>query len=339
MKELADYGVTVKGGKYLEAFALADTIVFDKTGTLTKACPKVIDVIPFGKYERDFILKTSACLEEHFPHSVATAVVEKAKEENLLHDEEHAEVEYLVAHGIVTNLYGKRAIIGSAHFIFEDEKIPLSQKHSKIISEYSAGNSSIFLAIRGKLAGMIVIDDPVRDEVSDIINDLRSQGIDRICMLTGDSETSAKRVADMLRLDMYASQVLPENKSEYVKSLKSNGHNVIMVGDGINDTPALACSDVSVAMSDGSDIAREVADITLVNDRLSEILTIRKISTGLMERINSNYRFIVGFNSALLILGALGIIPPTTSALLHNSSTMLITAKSMSNLLDKPEKK
>ncbi len=333
MREASDYGATVKGGKYLEAFAAADTIVFDKTGTLTNASPKVIDVIPFNGYERDYVLRTAACLEEHFPHSVATAVVEKAKEENLNHSEEHAEVEYLVAHGIVTQLNGERAIIGSAHFVFEDEGVMCDDDQQALIDQKSMGNSSIFLALGGKLAAMIVIDDPIREEAPLIIQSLREAGIHRICMLTGDAEPAAKRVADALGLNMYVSQVLPEHKSEYVNALKANNHKVIMVGDGVNDTPALAAADVSVAMSDGSDIAREVADITLMNDRLSELVTIRKISEGLMKRISQNYRGIVGFNSALLVLGATGILPPTTTAFLHNSSTMLISAKSMTKII------
>ena len=338
MREAAEYGATVKGGKYLEAFAAADTIVFDKTGTLTNANPKVIDVVSFNGYERDYVLKTAACLEEHFPHSVATAVVNKASEENLLHDEEHAEVEYLVAHGIVTKLNGERAIIGSAHFVFEDEGIELSEEQTAEIKEKSCGNSSIFLAIGSKLAGMIVIDDPVRDDAAEIISMLRSKGINRICMLTGDAEAAAARVAKQLGLDMYVSQVLPEHKSEYIKALQANGHKVIMVGDGVNDTPALAAANVSAAMSDGSDIAREVADITLCNDDLTGLVAVREISTRLMERIHGNYRFIVGFNAALIILGIAGVITPAASALLHNGSTMLISAKSMTKLCRENDK-
>ena len=338
MREAAEYGATVKGGKYLEAFAAADTIVFDKTGTLTNANPKVIDVVSFNGYERDYVLKTAACLEEHFPHSVATAVVNKASEENLLHDEEHAEVEYLVAHGIVTKLNGERAIIGSAHFVFEDEGIELSEEQTAEIKEKSCGNSSIFLAIGSKLAGMIVIDDPVRDDAAEIISMLRRKGINRICMLTGDAEAAAARVAKQLGLDMYVSQVLPEHKSEYIKALQANGHKVIMVGDGVNDTPALAAANVSAAMSDGSDIAREVADITLCNDDLAGLVAVREISTRLMERIHGNYRFIVGFNAALIILGIAGVITPAASALLHNGSTMLISAKSMTKLCRENDK-
>lgn len=335
MREAAEYGVTVKGGKYLEAMANADTIVFDKTGTLTTACPKVIDVIPFNGYERDFVLKTAACLEEHFPHSVAAAVVSKAKSESLLHEEEHTEVEYLVAHGIVTSYGGKRAIIGSAHFVFEDENIPVTENDIKIINEKSKGNSSVFLAVGNTLAGMLVIDDPVRSEAAGIIKRLRSMGFEKVCMLTGDSESAACRVADSLKLDEYMSQVLPEHKSDFVKALQKSGHKVVMVGDGVNDTPALAAADVSVAMSDGSDIAREVADISLKNDSLEQLVTIRQISESLIKRIRENYRFIVGFNGGLILLVTFGIIPATALALLHNSSTMLISAKSMTRLTKK----
>ena len=333
MREAAECGATVKGGKYLEAFAKADTIVFDKTGTLTNANPEVIDIVTFNGFERDYVLKTAACLEEHFPHSVATAVVNKAKECGLMHDEEHTEVEYLVAHGIVTSYNGERAIIGSAHFVFEDENITVTLEQQEQIDVKSCGNSSIFLAVGNKLAGMLVIDDPVRDEAVEIISALRRMGIERICMLTGDAEAAAKRVAEGLGLNMYVSQVLPEHKSEYIKALQSNGHKVIMVGDGVNDTPALAAADVSVAMSDGSDIAREVADITLCNDKLSELVTLRQISELLMNRISANYRFIVGFNASLIALGVMGVIPATTSAILHNGSTMLVSAKSMTKLI------
>ncbi len=335
MREAAEYNIAVKGGKYLEAAAKADAIVFDKTGTLTQASPKVTDVVPFNGFDRDHVLRTAACLEEHFPHSVATAVVNKAKEEDLCHEEEHAEVEYLVAHGIVTSYGGKRAIIGSAHFVFEDENIEVTEEQKQIIAEKSVGNSSIFLAVGGVLAGMLVIEDPVRTEAKDIITRLHKAGITKICMLTGDTESAAKRAADSLGIDTYVAQVLPEHKSDYVKKLKSEGCTVIMVGDGINDTPALAAADVSVAMSDSSDIAREVADITLGNRSLADLVTLRVISERLMERISANYRFIVAFNASLIILGVAGVIPAGTSALLHNGSTMLIAAKSMTPLIRK----
>ncbi len=333
MREAAEHGTAVKGGKYLEAFAAADTIVFDKTGTLTNACPKVTDIVPFEGFTRDYVLRTAACLEEHFPHSVAAAVVERAREEALNHEEEHAEVEYLVAHGIATSLHGQRAIIGSAHFIFEDENIPLSDENRRIIEEKSNCSSTIFLAIGGKLAGMLVINDPVREEAAAVISELRDLGITHVCMLTGDAEPAAKRIAGELGIDTYVSQVLPAFKSEFVNKLKDEGHKVIMVGDGVNDTPALAAADVSVAMCGGSDIAREVADVTLCSDTLSELVTLRKLSTALMERINANYRFIVSFNAGLIILGAAGLIPPSTAALLHNGSTMIISGKSMTKLL------
>lgn len=333
MREAAEHGTAVKGGKYLEAFAAADTIVFDKTGTLTNACPKVTDIVPFEGFTRDYVLRTAACLEEHFPHSVAAAVVERAREEGLNHEEEHAEVEYLVAHGVATSLHGQRAIIGSAHFIFEDENIPLSDENRRIIEEKSNCSSTIFLAIGGKPAGMLVINDPVRDEAAAVISELRDLGITHVCMLTGDAEPAAKRIAGELGIDTYVSQVLPAFKSEFVNKLKDEGHKVIMVGDGVNDTPALAAADVSVAMCGGSDIAREVADVTLCSDSLSELVTLRKLSTALMERINANYRFIVSFNAGLIILGAAGLIPPSTAALLHNGSTMIISGKSMTKLL------
>ena len=333
MREAAEHGTAVKGGKYLEAYAAADTIVFDKTGTLTNACPKVTDVVPFGGNTWEYVLRTAACLEEHFPHSVAAAVVEAARNEGLNHEEEHAEVEYLVAHGVATTLQGERAIIGSAHFVFEDEGIPLSDADRAIIEEKSNCSSTIFLAIGGKLAGMLVINDPVREEAAEVISGLRSLGITHVCMLTGDAEPAAKRIAGELGIDTYVSQVLPAYKSEFVNNLKEEGHKVIMVGDGVNDTPALAAADVSVAMCGGSDIAREVADVTLCSDTLRELVTLRRLSTALMERINANYRFIVGFNAGLIILGAVGVIPPSTAALLHNGSTMIISGKSMTKLL------
>ena len=333
MREAAEHGTAVKGGKYLETYAAADTIVFDKTGTLTNACPKVTDVVPFGGNTREYVLRTAACLEEHFPHSVAAAVVEAARNEGLNHEEEHAEVEYLVAHGVATTLQGERAIIGSAHFVFEDEGIPLSDADRAIIEEKSNCSSTIFLAIGGKLAGMLVINDPVREEAAEVISGLRSLGITHVCMLTGDAEPAAKRIAGELGIDTYVSQVLPAYKSEFVNNLKEEGHKVIMVGDGVNDTPALAAADVSVAMCGGSDIAREVADVTLCSDTLKELVTLRRLSTALMERINANYRFIVGFNAGLIILGAVGVIPPSTAALLHNGSTMIISGKSMTKLL------
>ena len=335
MREAAEYGATVKGGKYLEAFAEADAIVFDKTGTLTNASPEVSDVICFNGFERDEVLTTAACLEEHFPHSMAVAVVKKAAAEGLLHEECHAEVEYLVAHGIVTHYGGNRAIIGSEHFVFEDEGIPRTPEQTALMQEKEAGGSAIFLAIGGQLAGMLVIDDPVRREAKDVIRALRSRGIHRICMLTGDAESAAARVSRELGIDEYVAQVLPEHKSEFVKKLQQEGFRVIMTGDGVNDTPALAAADVSVAMSDGSDIAREVADVTLCRDDITVLVTVREISEKLMHRISSNYRFIAGFNAALILLGVVGVLPPGISALLHNGSTMLIAAKSMTRLTER----
>lgn len=338
MREAVMNGALVKGGKYLESYAEADSIVFDKTGTLTHASPYVTDIVTFNGYERDYVLKTSACLEEHFPHSVANAVVKKALDENLTHEEEHAEVEYIVAHGIATKLHGERAVIGSYHFIFEDEGVKITDEQIKIIEEKSVGNSSIFLAIGGTLAGMLVIEDPVREDAPKVMELLRKSGITHICMLTGDSESAAKRAAEKVSLDEYVSEVLPETKSEYIKKLHERGRKVIMVGDGINDAPALAAADVSAAMSRGSDIARESADITLTNDNLYDLYTLRILSQKLLERINKNYNFILTFNSTLIILGALGVLTPGTSALLHNTSTMLISAFSMTKLLDDKDK-
>ena len=329
MREAAANGCVVKGGRYLEAFAQADTIVFDKTGTLTKACPQVMDVVPFNGFDRDYVLRTAACLEEHFPHSVANAVVKKASDEGLLHEEEHAQVEYLVAHGIITHFQGKKAIIGSAHFVFEDENVPLTPEIKAVIKEKSRDSSAIYLAIGGVLAGMLVITDPPREDAADMIEKLRQEGITQICMLTGDSETAAKRVASQLGIDTYVSEVLPEDKCEFIKKLQAEGRKVLMIGDGINDTPALSAADVSVAMCGGSDIAREVADISLGSDDLESVIKLRRISRALMNRIKSNYRFIAGFNSALIILGVTGVLPPSTSSLMHNGSTMLVAAKSM----------
>ena len=333
MRESSGYHISVKGGRFLEAVAKADTIVFDKTGTLTYATPTVAAVIPFGGHDEAEMLRLAACLEEHYPHSMANAVVAEAKRHGLTHEEYHSQVQYVVAHGISSMVEGKKVIIGSAHFVFEDEGIPLSDADRALIEEKSNCSSTIFLAIGGKLAGMLVINDPVREEAAEVISGLRSLGITHVCMLTGDAEPAAKRIAGELGIDTYVSQVLPAYKSEFVNKLKEEGHKVIMVGDGVNDTPALAAADVSVAMCGGSDIAREVADVTLCSDTLRELVTLRRLSTALMERINANYRFIVGFNAGLIILGAVGVIPPSTAALLHNGSTMIISGKSMTKLL------
>jgi len=340
MREASNNKIMVKGGRYLEAMAQADTIVFDKTGTLTEATPTVSKVVPCKGYSRAEILRTSACLEEHFPHSVARAVVQKALDENLRHDETHAEVEYIVAHGIATTIEGRRAVIGSHHFVFEDENIPYTDDLDALVKAEVGGDSVIFLAIGGQAAGFICINDPPRDGTADVIRGLKNLGISRIIMLTGDSEATARVVAHQLGIDEYRSQVLPEDKSNIVKTLKTGGHKVIMVGDGVNDSPALAAADVSVSMKDASDIAKEVSDITLLRSNLSSLLTIRILSQRLLTRIHRNYRFILLFNSGLLALGLFGTITAGTSALLHNSSTILLSAGSMRPLLkEKDEQK
>ena len=339
IREASTYNITVKGGKYLEAMAEADTIVFDKTGTLTNAEPVLEKVIPFGAYTESEVLKTAACLEEHFPHSVARAIVKGAAEQNLHHEEEHAEVQYIVAHGIATTLHGERAIIGSKHFVAEDEGIVITPEQQAEIDAKSGACSVVYLAIGSELAGVLCIADPPRAEAKQAIAMLQEAGISNLVMLTGDSEQAASRTAEMLGITQYHAQVLPEDKHRYVEELKAEGKRVIMVGDGINDAPALAAANVSVAMSDASDIAREAADITLRGANLTELATLRKLSERLMKRIHSNYRFILGFNSTLLLLGLLSVLPPATSAFLHNASTMAICAKSMTPLLKQEDRK
>ena len=335
IKEASDYDITVKGGKYLEEFSVADTIVFDKTGTLTNAEPKLEKVIPFGKYSEEEVLKISACLEEHFPHSVARAIVEGAKVRNINHEEEHAEVNYIVAHGISTTLHGQKAIIGSRHFVVEDEHITISNEQQQKIDNLSEACSVIYLAIGDRLAGALCISDPPRLDAKDTISDLKLLGFDRVVMLTGDSSKTAEVISKQLGISEYHAQILPEDKHFYVEKLKEDNHHVVMVGDGINDAPALAVANVSVAMSDASDIAKETADITLRGSNLAELIRMRNLSVKLMQRIKTNYRFIVGFNSTLLALGFFGLISPSTSALLHNASTMIICVKSMTPLLNK----
>lgn len=334
IKEAADNKITIKGGKYLEAFANADTIVFDKTGTLTNAEPTLEKVISFSEYSEDDILRIAACLEEHFPHSVANAVVIAAAQRGLSHIEEHTQVNYIVAHGISTTLHGKRAVIGSKHFVVEDENVEITQEQQEKINEKSGACSVLYLSVGGELIGVLCISDPPRKEAKKAIELLKSHGIKNVVMLTGDSFKAAKATAEMLGITEYKYQVLPEQKHGYVERLKSDGNKVIMVVDVINDTPALAAADVSVAMSDASDIARETADITITNSDITELVRIRILSELLMRRINKNYRFIIGFNSALMLSGLIGIITPSLSALLHNASTMLICAKSMSPLID-----
>ena len=334
MREASDNRMMIKGGKFLENYANADTIVFDKTGTLTNATPKVVEVIPMSKrYKRNDILRMAACIEEHFAHSIATAIVKQAEEEGLKHEEDHSEVEYIVAHGIVTEYEGKRAVIGSRHFLFDDEHVKVTKTQEKKIEKEVKEHSVVYLAIDGKLEGLICINDPVREEAKYVIEELKSLGIENVIMLTGDSESGAKASAKALGITQYRSQVLPEDKSRIVEELKSEGKTVIMVGDGINDSSALAAADVSVSMKHSSDIAREVADISLLSDDLYDLVTLRKLSTGMLDKINSNYRNIVAVNGSLLVLGVLGVIQPSTSSMIHNLSTMLFGAMSTKSVL------
>ena len=335
MREASDNRMMIKGGKFLENYANADTIVFDKTGTLTNATPKVVEVIPMSRrYKRDEILRMAACIEEHFAHSIATAIVKQAEEEGLKHEEDHSEVEYIVAHGIATEYDGKRAVIGSKHFLFDDEKVKVTKAQEKKIANNAAEHSVVYLAIDGKLEGIICIDDPVREEAKYVIEELKSLGIENVIMLTGDSESGAKASAKALGITEYKSQVLPEDKSRIVKELKDEGKTVIMVGDGINDSPALAMADVSVSMKNSSDIAREVGDISLLSDDLYDLVTLRKLSVGMLDKINANYRNIVAVNGSLLVLGVLGVIQPSTSSMVHNFSTMLFGVMSTKSVLD-----
>lgn len=339
IKEAADDDVTVKGGKYLEEYALADSIVFDKTGTLTNAEPVLEKVIALGDYSEAETLKIAACLEEHFPHSVARAIVKGAADRDIDHAEEHAEVQYIVAHGISTTLHGKRAIIGSRHFVCEDEGIEITDEQQAEIDEKSGACSVVYLAVGDKLTGALCISDPPRPEAEEAVKQLKEAGITNIIMLTGDSAKAAEITAQKLGISDFRAQVLPEDKHRYVEQLKEQGHRVIMVGDGINDAPALAAANVSVAMSDASDIAKETADITVRGADLTQLAAIRQLSEKLIHRINSNYRFILLFNSVLLLSGAFGLLQPSASALLHNASTMAICAKSMTPLEDKKRKK
>ena len=328
MKEASARKIMIKGGKFMELFARADTIVFDKTGTLTSACPQVTQIVPLSDCSREYILKTAACLEEHFPHSVARAVVRKALEEGLHHEEEHAEVEYIVAHGISSRLHGKKVLVGSYHFLFEDEGILLTEEQRQTIRSHARGKSNIFLAIGRRAIGMIGVSDPPRPEARETIARLKRQGISSIIMLTGDSESAARAISRQLGITEYRSQVLPEDKARFIKQLKQSGRTVCMVGDGINDSPALSCADVSVSMKDSSDIAREVADISLLSSSLSELAVLRELSCAVLEKIERNYRFIVGFNTSLILLGMFGLITPALSAFLHNASTVYVSARS-----------
>lgn len=333
MREAGDHHITVKGGKYLEAVAKADMIVFDKTGTLTHACPKVVSVVPFGGNDETEMLRIAACLEEHFPHSMANAVVEAAREQNLQHEEMHTQVEYVVAHGIRSTVDGKAALIGSYHFIFEDEGVKVPRGEKRVFNALPDEYSHLYLAIGGKLAAVICIADPLRAEAKSVMEQLHALGVKHTVMLTGDSERTAAAIAREVGVDEYRAEVLPEDKATFVEEARAAGHKVIMIGDGINDSPALSAADVGIAVSDGAAIAREIADITIAADDLSALVTLRKLSEALMQRIQRNYRFVMGFNGGLIGLGAVGILPPATSALLHNTSTIAISLQSMTNVL------
>lgn len=335
IREASLYNVTVKGGKFLEAVAEADTIVFDKTGTLTKAHPTVVDVVNFNdEYSSDDMLRVAACLEEHFPHSMAKAVVDAASKKVLSHEEMHTKVEYIVAHGIATSINGKRTVIGSYHFVFEDEKCVVPAGKEPLFESLPLYYSHLYLAIEGKLSAVICIEDPLRDEAAAVVTSLKKAGISKVVMMTGDSERTASVIAKKVGVDEYYAEVLPEDKAAFVEREKAKGRKVIMIGDGINDSPALSAANVGIAISDGAEIAREIADITVGSDDLYQIVTLKYISNALMKRIKSNYRKIVGFNSGLIALGVAGVLPPTTTALLHNGSTILISVNSMKNLLE-----
>ncbi len=335
IREASLYNVTVKGGKFLEAVAEADTIVFDKTGTLTKAHPTVVNVVNFNdEYSSDDMLRVAACLEEHFPHSMAKAVVDAASKKGLSHEEMHTKVEYIVAHGIATSINGKRTVIGSYHFVFEDEKCVVPEGKEPLFESLPLYYSHLYLAIEGKLSAVICIEDPLRDEAAAVVTSLKKAGISKVVMMTGDSERTASVIAKKVGVDEYYAEVLPEDKAAFVEREKAKGRKVIMIGDGINDSPALSAANVGIAISDGAEIAREIADITVGSDDLYQIVTLKYISNALMKRIKSNYRKIVGFNSGLIALGVAGVLPPTTTALLHNGSTILISVNSMKNLLE-----
>lgn len=334
IREASLHNITVKGGKYLEAMAEADTIVFDKTGTLTKANPTVVDVVSFNGQDSDELLRIAACLEEHFPHSMAKAVVDAAAEKNLEHEEVHSEVEYIVAHGISSMIDGKKVVIGSHHFVFEDEKCTVDPEKMGTFNSLPPEYSHLYMAINNRLAAVICIEDPLREEAAAVIRSLKMAGIGKVVMMTGDSDRTAKAIAKKAGIDEYYSEVLPEDKANFVEKEKAKGRKVIMIGDGINDSPALSAADIGISISDGAEIAREIADVTIGADNLYEIVTLKALSNGLVKRIDKNYRFIVSFNAGLIVLGVAGIIPPTMSALLHNGSTLAIGMKSMENLLD-----
>ena len=333
IREANAHHITVKGGKFLEAVAEADTIVFDKTGTLTKAQPTVVDVVSFNGDSKENLLRLAACMEEHFPHSMAKAVMDAAKERGLIHEEMHSKVEYIVAHGISTMVDGRKAIIGSHHFVFEDEKCTIPVGKEELFRNLPEEYSHLYLGIEGKLAAVICIEDPLRPEAPEVIKQLRKAGFTQIVMMTGDSDRTAKAIAARVGVDKYYSEVLPEDKAKFVEEAKAQGRKVLMVGDGINDSPALSAADVGIAISDGAELAREIADITIGADDLSVMVTLKEISNGLMDKIHKNYRRIVGINGSLIALGVTGVIQPTMSALLHNTSTLLIGMDSMKSVL------
>ena len=334
MREASGFHVTVKGGKYLETVAQADTVVFDKTGTLTHACPVVAEAVPFGGQDEADMLRLAACLEEHFPHSMANSVVQAARERGLSHEEMHSEVEYIVAHGIVSEVNGQRVIIGSAHFVFEDEHCAIPEGEQERYDSLPDQYSHLYLAIGGVLSAVVCISDPLRPEAGDVIRQLRGLGIRRAVMLTGDSDRTAAAIAAEVGVDEYRAEILPADKASFVEAERAKGHTVIMIGDGINDSPALSKANVGIAISDGAAIAREIADITIAADDLHELVSLRRIAGKLTGRIRSNYRFVMGFNGSLIALGALGILPPATSAMLHNLSTLGVSLRSMTNLLE-----
>lgn len=333
IREASNYHVTVKGGRYLEAMAEADTIVFDKTGTLTKAQPTVKQVVAFNGMSENELLRIAACLEEHFPHSMAKAVVQAAVERRLVHEELHSKVEYIVAHGISSKINDKKVVIGSYHFVFEDEKCAVPDGMMEAFEKLPSECSHLFMAIDYELAAVICIEDPLREEAANVIRELKEAGISKVVMMTGDSDRTAKAIASKVGVDEYYSEVLPEDKASFVEAEKKAGRKVIMIGDGINDSPALSAADIGIAISDGAEIAREIADITVGADSLNELVTLKLISNGLMKRIHKNYRFIVSFNTGLILLGVAGILQPATSALLHNTSTLMIGLKSMQDIL------
>ena len=334
MRECGEYHITVKGGKYLEALAKADTIVFDKTGTLTHATPQVVQVVPFSGCGEQEVLQLAACLEEHFPHSMANAVVRAAKERGISHEEMHSEVEYIVAHGIASRVGGTRVVIGSAHFIFEDEGCTIPAAEQAKFDALDPQYSHLYLAASGVLAGVICIADPLRPEAAQVLHKLRRLGITQTVMMTGDSDRTARAIAAQVGVDRCFAEVLPEDKAAFVRDAKAEGHTVVMIGDGINDSPALSAADIGIAIHSGAAIAREIADVTIRADSLEELVTLKAIANALQKRVSSNYRFVLSFNSALILLGALGILPPAASAMLHNLSTLGISLHSMTDLLE-----